>query len=101
MPIIFRRLKTGDDKILKNFHCNLSEYSRRLFTPHAYDNETITKVIARSERDDDLVYIAVDEEKVVAYFFLWWFKTSFPVLGIGISDAYQGQGLAMEYESVR
>ncbi|PKF48939.1 GNAT family N-acetyltransferase [Enterovibrio nigricans] len=30
---------------------------------------------------------------VVSYFFLWWYSSEFPVLGIGISQKYQGQGL--------
>ena len=91
--VVIRRLRSGDNIRLQNFNKNLSKETRKLFSPHAYDNETVAKIIMRSESDEDRVYIAVDGETVVAYFFLWWFKTEFPVLGIGITDQYQGCGL--------
>ena len=37
--------------------------------------------------------MALSEEIIIGYFFLWEFIKPFPILGIGISDRYQGQGL--------
>ena len=94
--IEYRCLHTGDKKILQEFDKNLSDKTRELFAPHAYDDGTVSKIIARAESGDDLVYIAIDSGKVIAYFFLWWAKTQFPILGIGVSDDYQGLGLGKQ-----
>lgn len=94
--ISYRLLQKGDEDALRNFHENLSERSKTLFTPHAYDNDTIAKAVARVENGNDLCYVAVAEDKIVAYFFLWWYDTEFPVLGIGIIDDYHGQGLGRQ-----
>ena len=94
--IEYRCLHKGDKKILQEFDKVLSDKTRELFAPHSYDDETVTKIIARAESGEDLVYIALDSGKVIAYFFLWWAKTEFPILGIGISDDYQGLGLGKQ-----
>lgn len=95
--VTYRRLQKGDTARLQNFHQVLDKDSKRLFTPHAYDEETIARVIARSENDDDRVYLSIDaEERVIAYFFLWYYRSAFPILGIGIADEYQGQGLGKQ-----
>jgi len=95
--VAYRRLKDGDQIRLKKFHNELSEKSQRLFTPHAYDDETLAKVVYRSVIDEDRVYIALDDKEViVAYFFLWWYSSEFPVLGIGIADQFQGLGLGRQ-----
>lgn len=91
--VTYRRLKSGDEEKLRAFDQSLSEKSRYLFSPHSYSDETLKKVIERSERDTDRVYVVIDDDRFIAYFFLWWFDTQFPVLGIGIADDYQGQGL--------
>lgn len=91
--VAYRRLRSGDEAALRAFHESLSERSRDLFTPHAYDDATLTKAIQRSEKDQDRVYVVLDGERIAAYFFLWWFDTPFPVLGIGIADDFQGLGL--------
>ena len=98
--IEYRRLQKGDEAALKFFHEALCDDSKALFTPHAYDNITIDKVITRSESDDDRVYIALNKDLIVGYFFLWWFQTEFPVLGIGIADAFQGEGLGKQMMTI-
>lgn len=92
----YRSLCTGDENILQEFDKNLSDKTRELFAPHSYDYDTITKIINRAESGKDRVYIALDSGKIIAYFFLWWVETEFPVLGIGISDDYQGMGLGAQ-----
>jgi ribosomal protein S18 acetylase RimI-like enzyme len=98
--IDYHRLRKGDETALKDFHKALCEDSKDLFTPHAYDDDTIAKVITRSEADDDRAYVVTDGARIVAYFFLWWFQTEFPVLGIGIADDFQGQGLGRQLMAV-
>ena len=100
LTIDYNRLHKGDEQALKQFHKALCDESKELFTPHAYDNETIAKVVTRSESDDDRVYVATDNARIVAYFFLWWFQTEFPVLGVGIADDFQGQGLGKQIMAV-
>lgn len=91
--LYFRELRKGDEKALAAFNNELSKRSRALFMPHGYDDETISKLIQRVQSGEDAVFIALDEEKIAAYWFLWWINTPFPVLGIGILDNYHGLGL--------
>ena len=92
--LTYRRLKDGDQCKLKRFQEEIAEYAHGFFTPHASDDETIDKVVSRSIDDKDRVYIALDGEgNVIAYFFLWWYSSEFPVLGVGIIQKYQGLGL--------
>lgn len=89
----YRRLRSGDEAALRRFHETLSQRSKALFTPHAYDDDSLEKMVQRSEKDTDRSYVAFDDDRIVAYFFLWWFDTPFPSLGIGIAEDHQGQGL--------
>ena len=91
--VAVRRLATGDGPALQQFNAALSEASRNLFLPHAYDDGTIAEIIARSEQGRDRTYIALADNTVVGYGFLWDFEEPVPVLGIGLADAWQGQGL--------
>ncbi len=94
--VTYRKLQRGDERKLMQFNDELSEESRRLFTPHKYDEQTIGRLIERAERGEDLIYIALDGDRIIGYFFLWWYNTPFPVLGIGILDDYQGLGLGKQ-----
>ena len=58
-----------------------------------YDPETVAVYIHRSESDDDRIYVAMTGEAIIGYFFLWEFQSPIPLLGIGMADAFQGQGL--------
>lgn len=89
----YRSLQKGDEARLAAFNKALSKRSRSFFLPHAYDDESLKKAIRRAENNEDAAFIALDGERVAAYWFLWWFNTDFPVLGIGILDEYHGQGL--------
>ena len=94
--IPYRKLQRDDKQALARFNDELSEHSRNLFTPHRYDQETLDKIIERVENGEDLAYVALDNDRIIAYFFLWWYNTPFPVLGIGILDEYHGQGLGKQ-----
>ena len=89
----------GEDDIprLQAFEKELSEESRNLFTPHPYDDCTLEKVVQRAQEGQDRVYVALAEGRVIGYFFLWHMDQPVPILGIGIVDSYQNQGLGTRF----
>ena len=78
---------------LQRFNAGLSERTRSVFLPHAYDDETVRRYAARSEQAQDRAYLLYRGSEVVGYFFLWEFNKPVPILGLGLADAWQGQGL--------
>jgi len=98
--IIVRRLQQGDGPALQEFNEGLSETSRSLFLPHAYSDDRVARVIERSEQNLDLIYIGLVGERVICYFFLWNFNDRSPILGIGITDDYQDQGLGRKLMTI-
>jgi ribosomal protein S18 acetylase RimI-like enzyme len=96
--VTVRPLGAGDAPLLQRFNAGLSERTRELFSPHAYDDATLAKAIDRAETDQDRVYLALDsaDGAVAGYCFLWYMEEPVPVLGIGLADAYQGQGLGRQ-----
>ena len=89
-----RPLVSGDVKKLQAFHRSLSEETKSRFTPHAHDAETIPTYIARSASGEDLILVLQsDAGEIVGYFFLWEFLEPVPLLGIGLADEWQGEGL--------
>jgi ribosomal protein S18 acetylase RimI-like enzyme len=95
--VVIRPLLSNDDiKGLIDFRRSISEETQTNFAPHNYTNETISAYIERNREGLDLIYIAWCGNRVIAYFFLWEFDEAVPVLGIGIHDEYQGQGLGLE-----
>ncbi len=83
----------ADAQALQQFDADLSDESRRRFLPHTYDDATVAAALRRSEAGNDLLLGAFDGERMVGYFFLWYFDQRVPLLGIGMVDAYQGRGL--------
>lgn len=99
--VYYRHLLHGDEEKLKKFHLALSEQSKHSFTPHAYDDKALSTIIARSESNEDCAFIVLDSNNnAIAYFFLWWYSSGFPVLGIGIADDYQKQGLGKQLMNI-
>ncbi len=94
--IHIRLLSAIDVFTLQNFNDNLSEQTRSQFLPHKYDDRIILKFIERNKKKTDRIYVALVKDVIVGYFFLWEFIKPFPILGIGISDPYQGQGLGKQ-----
>ncbi len=81
---------------LRAFGDGLSDRSRHLFTPHRYDDATLTELAARNERGEDLTLIALEGERIVGYYFLWYTKRPVALLGIGFADEFQSQGLGRQ-----
>ena len=89
-----RRLLKSDRAALQKFGSSLSEKSTASFLPHAYDNKTVDALLERSEAEKDLMLGLFYEDEIVAYLFLWYFDRPIPLLGIGILDEFQGEGLS-------
>lgn len=81
---------------LIEFRNSVSEETQTNFAPHNYTPEVIRAYIERNKQGEDLIYLARAGERVIAYFFLWEFDQTVPVLGIGIRDDYQGRGLGKQ-----
>lgn len=88
-----RPLTARETAGLARFDATLSPASRALFLPHAYDEATLARQVARHARGEDLSWVAVARETVAGYAFLWEFAQPFPLLGLGVADAWQGRGL--------
>lgn len=95
-----QRLAAEHAAALPMFHAKLSSASRGTFTPHAYDPETVSVYIRRSEADEDRIYVALSGDEIVGYFFLWEFQEPIPLLGIGLADAFQGEGLGAQMMTI-
>lgn len=98
--LVVRRLGAGDGARLQAFDRGLGKRTRRLFLPHAYDDRTVAKAIRRATNDDDRVYVVSARNAIVGYFFLWYFRQPVPVLGIGLTDAYQDRGLGAQLMAI-
>jgi ribosomal protein S18 acetylase RimI-like enzyme len=77
---------------LQEFGNSLSKQSTATFLPHSYDDDTVNAFLERSETGKDLTLGLFSNDKMVAYFFLWYYTNPIPLLGIGILDEYQGKG---------
>ena len=88
-----RPLTSGETEALARFDANLGAASRACFLPHAYDVATLARHVARHARGTDLSLVAAAGKDIVGYAFLWEFDRPFPLLGLGVADAWQGRGL--------
>ncbi len=93
-------LSDANVQALQTFNEELSEQTRSQFLPHAYDDKTILQYCERNKKNRDRIYVALLQNSIIGYFFLWDFNKPFPVLGIGIADACQGQGLGKEMMNI-
>ncbi|MCF7853875.1 MAG: GNAT family N-acetyltransferase [Candidatus Pacebacteria bacterium] len=91
-----RRLMNGDVAALQAFNAALSPEARRKFLPHAYDDATVAKVLARSENGDDYTLGLFDGGRLAGYFFLWRIRERVPLLGIGLLDEFHHRGLGRQ-----
>lgn len=92
-PLTFARIAATDRAALQRFHAGLSAATRAVFLPHAYDDATLARAVERDRRGHDRTYALRSGGKIVGYFFLWEFDQPVPLLGLGLADAWQGQGL--------
>jgi ribosomal protein S18 acetylase RimI-like enzyme len=88
-----RPLTSRETAGLARFAASLSPASRAFFLPHAYDDATLARHVARNARGSDLSLVTAAGPEIVGYAFLWEFDLRFPLLGLGVADAWQGRGL--------
>jgi ribosomal protein S18 acetylase RimI-like enzyme len=88
-----RRLGALDVAALRRFLAGLSPATRAVFLPHADDDATLARYVERNRGGTDRTYVLMADAEVVGYFFLWEFDQPVPLLGLGLADAWQGQGL--------
>ena len=91
LPI--RPLTAAEVPALIRFNAGLSEATRLVFLPHAYDAATLARYVARHAEGRDQIFVLGAGNEVIGYFFLWDFDQPVPLLGLGLTDAWQGQGL--------
>ncbi len=89
-------LTPGTGNPLAHFNAGLSAATRNLFWPHAYDATTIARQITRHAQGIDRSFLLFAGDDAVGYFFLWNFAHAVPLLGLGLTDAWQGQGLGAQ-----
>lgn len=88
-----RELTARELPALARFNAGLSAATRAVFLPHAYDEATLQRYVERHARGLDRIFVLGWGEEIVGYFFLWEFDQAVPLLGVGLADAWQGQGL--------
>lgn len=88
-----RELSAQELPALVRFSAGLSAATRAVFLPHAYDDATLHRYVARHAGGLDRIFVLGWRADIVGYFFLWEFDHPVPLLGIGLADAWQGQGL--------
>lgn len=94
-----RKLRKTDFEKLYEFFLSLSERTKYFFHPHPFDRKTAEKLCKEKDKNTER-FIAIIDEKIVGYGFLWNLNTDFPSLGICIRDGFQGKGIGkrlMEY----
>lgn len=91
--LVVRELSAQELPALVRFNAGLSAATRAVFWPHAYDAVTLEGYVERHRRGLDRIYVLAHGGEIVGYFFLWEFDHLVPLLGIGLTDAWQGQGL--------
>ena len=96
-----RRLRAGDAEALARFYNGLSAGSRRTFRPLGWQTtaDACAEVVKGNlaETQYDLVAVAdwcpgVGSE-IVGWSFVWGLGSEEPNFGLGVADAYQGQGM--------
>ena len=97
MDFSIRKILDTDAEALADFYNGLSEASKRTFRPLGVTTtaEACAKIIGENapgiEKKLDLV--AVADNAIAGWGFLWNLGADSPTFGLGVADAYQGQGL--------
>lgn len=91
--VTLRRVRCDDVERMLRFFESLGDVSRGFFHPHPFDRENAEKICDGSDPDTFRVVAEADGE-VVGYA---WFgpssRSPFPMVGIGVSDSFQGRRL--------
>ncbi|MEL6659604.1 MAG: GNAT family N-acetyltransferase [Bacteroidota bacterium] len=107
--MIYRSVLPNDQAALLAYFQGLSPETHRRFAPHPFDEATI-KAICHGQRDKCIAYVAVDQDKIVAYAIVLQGYTrgehhryqAYDValnerndytLAPSVADAYQSQGI--------
>lgn len=90
-----RLLEHRDGALLYEHMMSMSEESRRLFCPYPYDRLQAEAVAADAHNKESLRLLALVGEKCAgyAYFTTRNAKRGLPMVGLGVTDEYQGVGL--------
>lgn len=106
MPLIFsnpriRPLTPADAPLMIAFFASFSEQTRLFFTPHDISSAALVKMTREVETTPDAVrfLLSVQEEGreiMAGYVFFWDWDRLIPWFGIGLRDAYQGQGFGSQ-----
>lgn len=95
--IEIRRLMTGDAESLAAFYNGLSMASRRTFRPLGEKTavDRCEEVVCgnQPEIDEKFDLVAVHENVIIGWSFIWKLDSDEPVFGLGVADACHGQGI--------
>lgn len=96
-----RRLRAEEASALARFYNGLSEGSRRTFRPLGWetDVDACEKIVQGNQAGAKYDLVAVlgsgcgGQSEIVGWGFVWDLGSEEPNLGLGIADAYHGQGM--------
>lgn len=90
-----REVERSDGQLLYEHLMSMSDESRRLFCPYPFDRQQAEAIAADTHNSQSLRLIALVEGKPAgyAYFTTRNAKNGFPMVGIGVTDEFQGVGL--------
>lgn len=95
-PALLRPLQRRDARVLGQYFINLSEATRRVYGPHAFDQETADQICAELDSGQALRLLATlgsgEAEQIIGYFIL--------VFGVHEGDRlrYERLGIALDGE---
>lgn len=86
-----RMAESADAAPLAKFFSEQPEESFKFFKPHAFDENTLAKIIRNKAF---LTFLVLDGEKIVGYFFLRCFVNGKSFRGKIVDYRYRGKGIA-------
>ena len=100
MPVnpVIRPLTENDVPLFIDFFESLSLQSHTFFNPHGSDAESLEDILKEIPRNPKvrrfmLSLVENGQESMIGYVFFWDWHKKVPWFGIGLRDAYHGQGL--------
>ena len=93
--MLVRRLHIGDAPMLEQFYNTRSPQSISTFKPLGQRTtlNECSKLIDRNSERKNFDVIALRDDRIVGWAFLWGVRTSSPKFGLVVADAVQGRGL--------
>ncbi|MCR5782934.1 MAG: GNAT family N-acetyltransferase [Clostridia bacterium] len=90
--VIFRPFKKEDKPGVESFFADMGEKSASFFNV-GHGNERRTMEFFENGKPDHLFYGLFDNERLLAYAFIWDTDKTAVWFGIAVRDGYQGRGL--------